>query len=55
MNERPVMTRIRRILNTEDRSMKLTLPEVLGLFAAATLGENVDARLPRRAAEDQAG
>ncbi len=38
MNERPVTTRIRRILNTEDRSMKLTLPEALGLFAAVILG-----------------
>jgi beta-lactamase regulating signal transducer with metallopeptidase domain len=34
MAQRPLATRIRRILDMEDRSMKLTLTEVLGLAAA---------------------
>jgi|GEM_PF-2702463 len=38
LNERPLTTRIRRILNMEDRSMRLALPEVLGLCAVAILG-----------------
>src|SRR5262249_51118885 len=38
MAERPLTTRIRRILNMEDRSMKMTLPEGLGLLAAAIAG-----------------
>jgi beta-lactamase regulating signal transducer with metallopeptidase domain len=38
MAERPLTTRIRRILDMEDRSMKLTLTEGLGLLAAAIVG-----------------
>jgi beta-lactamase regulating signal transducer with metallopeptidase domain/tetratricopeptide (TPR) repeat protein len=38
MADRQVTTRIRRILNMEDRSMKLTLPEGFGLIAAAIVG-----------------
>ena len=38
MAERPLMTRIRRILDMEDRSMKMTLLEGLGLLAAAIVG-----------------
>ena len=38
MAERPLTTRIRRILDMEDRSMKWTLTEGLGLFAAAIVG-----------------
>ena len=38
MTERPLTTRIRRILNMEDRSMRSALPEVLGLCAAVILG-----------------
>ena len=35
MAERPVISRIRRILNMEDRLMRLTVPEGLGLIASA--------------------
>ena len=38
MAERPLTTRIRRILDMEDRSMRLTLTEGLGLLAAAVAG-----------------
>ncbi len=38
MAERPLMTRIRRILDKEDRSMKMTLSEWLGLIAALVAG-----------------
>jgi hypothetical protein len=38
MARRPLTTRIRRILDMEDRSMKLTLTEGLGLLAAAIVG-----------------
>ena len=38
MAERPLTTRIRRILDMEDRSMKMTLTEGLGLLAAAIAG-----------------
>ncbi len=38
MAERPLTTRIRRILDKEDRSMKMTLTEGLGLLAAAVVG-----------------
>ena len=38
MAERPLTTRIRRILDMEDRSMKMTLTEGLGLLAAAMVG-----------------
>lgn len=38
LNERPLTTRIRRILNMEDRSMRLAFPEVLALGAVAILG-----------------
>lgn len=38
MAERPLTTRIRRILDMEDRSMKMTLTEGLGLLSAAIAG-----------------
>jgi beta-lactamase regulating signal transducer with metallopeptidase domain len=38
MARRPLTTRIRRILDMEDRSMKMTLSEGLGLLAAALVG-----------------
>ena len=38
MTERPLTLRIRRILNMEDRSMKMTRIEGLGLLAAAVAG-----------------
>jgi hypothetical protein len=38
MTEHPLTTRIRRILNMEDSSMKLTLTEGMGLLAAAFVG-----------------
>ena len=38
MAGRPLTTRIRRILDMEDRSMKMTLTEGLGLLAAAIVG-----------------
>jgi beta-lactamase regulating signal transducer with metallopeptidase domain len=38
MAERPLTARIRRILDKEDRSMKLTLTEGLGLLVAAIAG-----------------
>lgn len=41
MAERPLMTRIRRILDMEDRSMRMTFPEGLGLVAAVILGASM--------------
>jgi len=38
MADRQVMTRIRRLFNLEDRSMKLTMPEGLGLLGAVIVG-----------------
>jgi len=38
MADRQVTTRIRRILNKEDRSMTMTLPEGFGLIGAAIVG-----------------
>ena len=38
MADRQVMTRIRRLLNREDRSMKLTMPEGLGVLVAMIVG-----------------
>jgi hypothetical protein len=38
MADRHVLTRIRRLLNLEERSMKLTIPEGLGLLGAAVVG-----------------
>ena len=38
MADRQVLTRIRRLLNFEDRSMKLTMPEGFGLLAALIVG-----------------
>ena len=38
MADRQVLTRIRRLLNLEERSMKLTMPEGLGLLGAVVVG-----------------
>jgi beta-lactamase regulating signal transducer with metallopeptidase domain/tetratricopeptide (TPR) repeat protein len=38
MADRQVMTRIRRLLNLEDRSMKLTMPEGLGVLVGVIVG-----------------
>ena len=38
---RPLLTRIRRILDMEDRSMRLTLPEGFGLLAAAVVAASM--------------
>ena len=38
MADRQITTRIRRILNMEDRSMKLTMPEGVGLVGALLVG-----------------
>ena len=38
MADRHVLTRIRRLLNLEERSMKLTMPEGLGLLGAVIVG-----------------
>jgi beta-lactamase regulating signal transducer with metallopeptidase domain len=38
MADRQVMTRIRWLLNLEERSMKLTMPEGIGLLGAVVLG-----------------
>ena len=38
MADRQVLTRIRRLMNLEDRSMKLTMPEGLGLLGAVIVG-----------------
>ena len=39
MADRQVLTRIRRLLNLEERSMKLTMPEGLGLLGAVVVGD----------------
>ena len=41
MADRHVLTRIRRLLNIEDRSMKLTMPEGLGLLGALIVGTSL--------------
>jgi beta-lactamase regulating signal transducer with metallopeptidase domain len=41
MADRHVMTRIRRLLNLEDRSMKVTMPEGLGLLGALVVGASL--------------
>ncbi len=41
MADRQVMTRIRRLFNLEDRSMKLTMPEGLGLVGALLAGASL--------------
>ena len=38
MADRQVLTRIRRLLNLEERSMKLTMPEGVGLLGAVVCG-----------------
>ena len=38
MADRQVLTRIRRLLNLEERSMKLTMPEGLGFLGAVVMG-----------------
>jgi beta-lactamase regulating signal transducer with metallopeptidase domain len=38
MADRQVLTQIRRLLNLEERSMKLTMPEGLGLMSAVIVG-----------------
>jgi beta-lactamase regulating signal transducer with metallopeptidase domain/tetratricopeptide (TPR) repeat protein len=38
MADRQVLTRIRRLLNLEDRSMKVTMPEGLGFLGAVVVG-----------------
>jgi beta-lactamase regulating signal transducer with metallopeptidase domain len=38
MADRHVLTRIRRLLNLEERSMKLTMPEGLGMLSAVVVG-----------------
>ena len=41
MADRMVMTRIRRLFKVEDRSMKLTVPEGIGLLGAAIVGTSL--------------
>jgi beta-lactamase regulating signal transducer with metallopeptidase domain/tetratricopeptide (TPR) repeat protein len=41
MADRQVMTRIRRLFNLEDRSMKLTVPEGIGLVGAVIVGASL--------------
>ena len=41
MADRHVLTRIRRLLNFEDRSMKLTMPEGIGLLGALFVGTSL--------------
>ena len=41
MADRQVLTRIRRLLNLEERSMKLTMPEGLGLLGAVVVGASL--------------
>ncbi|MHC5540668.1 hypothetical protein ACYOEI_20815, partial [Singulisphaera rosea] len=41
MAEGQVMTRVRRLLNLEDRTMTLTMPEGLGLLGAVVLGSTL--------------
>ena len=49
MADRQVLTRIRRLLNLEDRSMKLTMPEGIGLLAALIVGTSLAVGLQRGA------
>ena len=51
MAERPLTTRIRRILDMEDRSMKMTLTEGLGLLAAVIAGTTLAIAAHARAPE----
>jgi len=57
MADRQVMTRIRRLFNLEDRSMKLTMPEGLGLLGAVIVGAALalgsQAGQPRPAGESE--
>ena len=57
MADRQIMTRIRRILNMEDRSMKLTMPEGVGLVGALVVGVSLvlgtQAAPPKPAGESQ--
>ena len=57
MADRHVLTRIRRLLNLEERSMKLTMPEGLGLLGAvmvvALLVLGSHAALPKTAGESE--
>jgi hypothetical protein len=46
MADRHVLTRIRRLLNLEERSMRLTMPEGLGLLGAAVVGISLALGLP---------
>ena len=46
MADRQVLTRIRRLLNLEERSMRLTMPEGLGLLGAAVIGISLALGLP---------
>jgi beta-lactamase regulating signal transducer with metallopeptidase domain len=46
MADRQVLTRIRRLLNQEERSMRLTMPEGLGLLGAAVIGISLALGLP---------
>ena len=41
MADRHVLTRIRRLLNLEERSMRLTMPEGLGLLGAVAVGASL--------------
>jgi hypothetical protein len=41
MADRQVLTRIRRLLNLEERSMKLSVPEGLGLLGAVVVGASL--------------
>ena len=51
MADRQVLTRIRRLLNLEERSMKLTMPEGLGLLGAVFVGALHGARVAGCAAQ----
>ncbi len=57
MADRNVMTRIQRLFNLEDRSMKLSMPEGFGLLGAVivggTLAFGLQAAQPRAAGETQ--
>ena len=57
MADRQVMTRIRRLFNLEDRSMKLTMPEGLGLVGAVIVGASLvfglQAAQPQAAGESE--
>ena len=57
MADRQVLTRIRRLLNLEDRSMKLTMPEGLGVLGAVIVGVSLafglQAAQPKPAGESE--